>query len=80
MVKGRQVSPDARVRLSHLLSFPFTREWMIKPLDSSLRWNDGRGCGQAFVRNSKGAVGIATIPFLPPSSFRRRLESTLTGM
>ena len=80
VVKSRQVSPDARVRLSHLLSFPLTREWIIKPLDSSLRWNDGEGRGQTFVRNSKGAVGIATIPFLPPSSFQRRLESTSIGM
>ena len=36
--------------------------------------------GQELGRGSKRAVGIATIPFPPQSSFRRRPESTPTGM
>ena len=42
--------------------------------------NDGRGWGQAFVRNGKGGVGIATNPFSPLSSFQRRLESRKAEM
>ena len=29
---------------------PALREWLVKPLDSSLRWNDGGGCGWDFFR------------------------------
>ena len=50
------------------------------PLDSSIRWNDGEGCGQEWGRHGNGAVGMAINPFLPPSSFQRRPESTPTGM
>ena len=44
---------------------PAKREWMIKPLDSSLRWNDGGGWGQEFGKGSKGTVGIANCLFPP---------------
>ena len=38
---------------------------LFQPLDSGLRRNDGRGCGQAFVRHGKRAVGMATNSFRP---------------
>ena len=63
------------VGLSRLLSFPLCGNVLNKPLDSGLRRNDGRGWGWDFFENGKGAVGIATNPFRPPLSFRRRLES-----
>ena len=37
------------------------------------------GCGQALGKNSKGVVGMATNPFPPPASFRRRPESRKAG-
>ena len=52
VVKGRQVLPDARLQLSHLLSSPLCGNGLSKPLDSSLRWNDGGGCGQGLGRHS----------------------------
>ena len=58
-----------------MLSFPLCGNVLSKPLDSGLRRNDGRGWGQVFTRNSKGVVGMATNPFLPLSSFQRKLES-----
>ena len=51
----------------------------VKPLDSGLRRNDGGAEVREFVRNSKGAVGMATNPFPPLSSFRRRPESRRAG-
>ena len=45
-------------------------------MDSGLRRNDGRGCDWDFTKHSKGAVGMATNPFQPPSSFQRRPESS----
>ena len=41
--------------------------------------NDGGGRSQTFVRHDKGAVGMATNSFPPPSSFQRRLESRRGG-
>ena len=41
--------------------------------------NDGGGCGQEFGRHDNGAIGMATTPFRPPSSFQRRLESRKAG-
>ena len=45
VMKGRQVSPDTRGRLSPLLSFPQGGNGWSKPLDSSFRWNDAGGWG-----------------------------------
>ena len=60
VVKGWQVLPDARLRLWRLLSFPLCGNGLSKALDSGLRRNDDGGCGQAFGRNGRGAVKMAT--------------------
>ena len=73
-----------------------SRHGLSKPLDSSafvpdtalppasmqagLRRNDGKGRGQALARNGRRVIGIATGLFSRTSSFRRKPESTPTGM
>ena len=41
--------------------------------------NDEGGRSQTFVRHGKGAVGLATSSFPPPSSFQRRLACMDAG-
>ena len=48
-----------------------------RQVDSGLRRNDEGGCGQAFVRHGKGAVGMATRLF---SLRRHSSESSPTSM
>ena len=89
VVKGWQVLPDARVRLSRLLSFPLCGNGLSKPpcllqaggfrpapaCSRQAGMTVGGAGGQELGRHGTGAVGIATIPFPPPSSVRRRPES-----
>ena len=71
VVKGRQILPDARVRLSCLLSFPQGGNGLLNHWIPACAGMTG-SCGQAFVRNSEEAVRMATNPFPAPPSFQRR--------
>ena len=64
-VKGWQVWPNARIQLSHLLSFPLRGNGLLNHWISACAGMTVGGRGQAFVRHGKGAVGMATRLFPP---------------
>ena len=64
MVKGWQVLPDSKFSYrACILSFPRCGNGLLKPLDSGLRRNDGRGWGWDFFENGKETVGMVTNAF-----------------
>ena len=65
MVKGWQILLDARVQLSHLLSFLPRGNDVSKPLDSSFRWNDGGAAVRRLSGIAKGLSGWQPTCSLP---------------
>ena len=49
---------------------PATRKWIIKPLDSSLRWNDGRGLRSGVCQAWQRGCRDGNPPVPSSSSFR----------